>query len=53
MDSDGCEGYRIQLIIGCTWLGYNSPHTIVDGLDLRDVGDVTCMMTNALDALTE
>jgi len=38
---------------GCTWLGYNSPQTIVDDLDLHDVDDVTCMMTNALDALTE
>jgi uncharacterized protein (DUF302 family) len=38
---------------GLIWLGYNSPQTIVDGLDLHDVDDVTCMMTNALDALTE
>ena len=38
---------------GRIWLGYNSPQTIVDGLDLHDVDDVTCMMTNALDALTE
>ena len=38
---------------GSTWLGYNLPQTIVDGLELHGVDDATRMMTNALDALTE
>ncbi len=38
---------------GSTWLGYHSPQSIVDGLNLQDVTDISNMMTTALDALTE
>ena len=60
MKNDQLAGLELPLRVlaweaenGCTWLGYNSSQTIVDGLDLHDVDDVICMMTNALDALTE
>ena len=38
---------------GSTWLGYNSPQTIVDNLILQNVADAIDKMTNALDALTD
>ncbi len=38
---------------GSTWLGYHSPQSIVDGLNLQYVTDISNMMTTALDALTE
>ena len=38
---------------GCTWLGYHSPQSIVDNLNMQNVSDVTNMMITALDALTE
>ena len=38
---------------GSTWLGYHSPQSIVDGLNLQDVTDISNMMTTALDAFTE
>ena len=38
---------------GSTWLGYYSPQSIVDRLELQNSSDVTDMMATALDALTD
>lgn len=38
---------------GVTWLGYNSPQSIIDTLNMVNVSDVSNMMTTALDALTD
>ena len=38
---------------GSTWLGYHSPQSIIDNLNMQNVSDVTNMMITALDALTE
>ena len=38
---------------GSTWLGYHSPSSIADSLNLRNVADEIDLMTSALDALTE
>jgi uncharacterized protein (DUF302 family) len=38
---------------GDTWLGYHSPQSMVDRLNIQDVSDAADQMTNAMDALTE
>jgi uncharacterized protein (DUF302 family) len=38
---------------GSTWLGYHSPQSIVDGLNLQNATDISNLMTIALDAFTE
>ena len=38
---------------GTTWLGYNSPQSIIDNWNMVNVSDVSNMMTTALDALTD
>jgi uncharacterized protein (DUF302 family) len=38
---------------GSTWLGYHSPQSIVDGLNLQNATDISNLMTTALDAFTE
>ncbi len=38
---------------GSTWLGYHSPSSIADSLNLRNVTDEIDLMTTALDMLTE
>ena len=38
---------------GSTWLGYHSPQSIIDDLNMQNVSDVTSMMITALDTLTE
>lgn len=38
---------------GSTWLGYHSPQSIVDSLNMQNVSNVTTTMINALNVLTE
>ena len=38
---------------GNTWLGYHSPQSIIDNLNMQNVSDITNMMITALDTLTE
>ncbi len=60
MQSDQSAGLELPMRVlaweaedGSTWLGYNSPQTIVDNLNLQNVSDATNMMITALDSLTE
>ena len=60
MQSDQLAGLELPMRIlaweaedGSTWLGYHSPQTIVDSLNLQNVSDATNMMITAIDALTE
>ncbi len=60
MQSDQSAGLELPMRVlaweaedGRTWLGYNSPQTIVDNLNLQNVSDATNMMITALDSLTE
>lgn len=38
---------------GSTWLGYHSPQSIVNSLNMQNVSNVTTTMINALNVLTE
>ncbi len=60
MQSDQLAGLELPMRIlaweaedGSTWLGYHSPQTIVDSLNLQNVSDATNMMITAIDTLTE
>ncbi len=60
MQSDQAAGLELPMRVlaweaedGSTWLGYNSPQTIVDSLNLQNVSDATNMMITAIDTLTE
>ena len=60
MQSDQLAGLELPMRVlaweaedGSTWLGYNSPQTIVDSLNLQNVSDATNMMITAIDTLTE
>ncbi len=60
MQSDQLAGLELPMRIlaweaedGSTWLGYHSPQTIVDSLNLQNVSDATDMMITAIDTLTE
>ena len=60
MQSDQSAGLELPMRVlaweaedGSTWLGYHSPQTIVDSLNLQNVSEATNLMISALDALTE
>jgi uncharacterized protein (DUF302 family) len=60
MQNDQTAGLELPMRVlaweaedGSTWLGYQSPQTIVDRLNLQNVADAIDKMTNALDALTD
>lgn len=60
MRSDQSAGLELPMRVlaweaedGSTWLGYHSPQTIVDSLNLQNVSDATNMMITAMEAFTE
>jgi len=60
MQSDQLAGLELPMRVlaweaedGSTWLGYHSPQTVVDSLNLQNVSDATNMMITAMEAFTE
>ena len=60
MQSDQRAGLELPMRVlvweaedGSTWLGYHSPQSIVDNLNIQGVSDAASMLVAALDGLTD